>query len=295
MSERKSFNSKFYILEAKTPVHTGSGEGDGSMDLPIQREAVTQFPTIHNTAWKGAVKAIVSGAVKAEEVEKTPLNFTDLKMLLFPVKSSYGLFSYVTCPIIIKRFLTVMYQYKSNIEFMNFMDTMANYLKWLNDSNALVPYSVKPDYVILENFKVKVSNEPKITEAIKQFGAKTDAFRHLLEKMVVVSNKNFQQFVLQSTEKIIRNKVQDYRSINIFSEEFLPEGTVLYGGITEFIDIPTNQMKGTLDKIHDNIPDEISIGGDYSLGKGVFKIYKEELNGSESNCFKEPGKGTVRL
>ncbi|WP_279487125.1 RAMP superfamily CRISPR-associated protein [Aeromonas veronii] len=47
-------------LHAHTWIHAGSGEKDGVVDLPIQREAHTGWPVIFGSSLKGAMRSQVS-------------------------------------------------------------------------------------------------------------------------------------------------------------------------------------------------------------------------------------------
>lgn len=47
-----------YLMRVLTPMHVGAGEGLGYIDLPIEREAHTDFPLVQSTAIKGAIRTI---------------------------------------------------------------------------------------------------------------------------------------------------------------------------------------------------------------------------------------------
>lgn len=110
-------------LYAEHPVHAGSGSGVGAIDLPIQRERVTNWPIIQPSGLKGALRELcekhprnssdptflrkiaeVFGPdTKAEELHSGAVSFTEARLLLFPVRSLKGTFAYVTCPLALKR------------------------------------------------------------------------------------------------------------------------------------------------------------------------------------------------
>ena len=46
-------NARIYWLHALTPTHTGVGRGVGYIDLPIDRDAVTNWPLVRGSAFKG--------------------------------------------------------------------------------------------------------------------------------------------------------------------------------------------------------------------------------------------------
>src|ERR1700752_2873130 len=45
--------SRIYWLPALTPTHAGVGRGVGYIDLPIDRDAVTNWPLVRGSAFKG--------------------------------------------------------------------------------------------------------------------------------------------------------------------------------------------------------------------------------------------------
>jgi CRISPR-associated protein Cmr4 len=129
--------AKPLFLMCETPLHAGSGNDLGVVDLPIQRERHTDFPKIEGSSLKGGIREIFEQPnqqktfkVGTEEIISNPedkqyqqaidlafgpenagdenyagaLGFTDARLLLFPVKSMKGVFVWITCPKILQRF-----------------------------------------------------------------------------------------------------------------------------------------------------------------------------------------------
>lgn len=104
-------------LRAETSIHAGTGQNDGVIDLPIQREAHTDYPAIFGSAVKGAfrahaeVRAGWGDGDKTKEVFGTAdgdgsasqISMTDARLLLLPVRALTGHFKLVTCPAILQR------------------------------------------------------------------------------------------------------------------------------------------------------------------------------------------------
>jgi len=59
--------SKPLFLICETPLHAGSGDSLGIVDLPIQREKHTSFPKIEASSLKGALREAFE-----EESERVP-------------------------------------------------------------------------------------------------------------------------------------------------------------------------------------------------------------------------------
>ena len=112
------------FLYVETPLHAGSGTSLGIVDLPIQREQVTNWPIIQPSGVKGALREYFEKlrdgsqssdsdfGKKTEEVfgpgeaaeYSGAASFTEAKVLFFPIRSLKGTFAYVTCPLALERF-----------------------------------------------------------------------------------------------------------------------------------------------------------------------------------------------
>ena len=104
-------------LRAETQIHAGTGQNTGVIDMPIQREAHTDYPCIFGSAVKGAFRAHAEIRAKwgkegkIKEVFGTAdgdgsasqIAMTDARLLLLPVRSLTGHFKLVTCPAILHR------------------------------------------------------------------------------------------------------------------------------------------------------------------------------------------------
>ena len=127
---------KFLWLYALTPLHNGAGQGLGSIDRPIIREAATGYPFVQSSSLKGALRAraiealmperkgaagaIVRQKRTREQVEQDAdllaafgkgetdgnqgcLIFTDAQLFLLPVRSLAGTFAWVTSQLSLAR------------------------------------------------------------------------------------------------------------------------------------------------------------------------------------------------
>lgn len=61
---------EYYVLKVLTPLHIGAGQGLGHVDLPIVREAHTNFPYIPGTSLKGALRNLEINQVARARGEK---------------------------------------------------------------------------------------------------------------------------------------------------------------------------------------------------------------------------------
>jgi len=67
---------EYYLLKVLTPLHIGAGQGLGHVDLPIVREAHTNFPYIPGTSLKGALRNWeINQVARVRKREKNHLNW----------------------------------------------------------------------------------------------------------------------------------------------------------------------------------------------------------------------------
>ncbi len=101
------------LLHALTPLHAGTGQAVGAIDLPIARERPTGIPLLPGSSLKGALRARTRDPWKTAIFgPDTPnasdhagaVQFSDAHLLLLPVRSLWGTFAWVTSPYLLQRF-----------------------------------------------------------------------------------------------------------------------------------------------------------------------------------------------
>ncbi len=110
-------------IHAITPLHVGTGFGVGFVDLPIAREKTTDWPFTPGSGLKGVFADAhgASDAVKRDELARAAfgkaddegsgqansgaLVFSDARLVCMPVRSLYGTFAWITCPLALRRLL----------------------------------------------------------------------------------------------------------------------------------------------------------------------------------------------
>ena len=325
-----------FFIRVITPLHAGSGQDLGIVDLPIQRERHMGFPKIEASGLKGSVRevfeeikynnekmdelkkkypeiesqwkvkrnengevvekivkdkdgkeltefdhaiSLVFGPENSDSAHAGALGFTDAKILLFPVKSAKGVFAWITCPKVLERFKKDMKLAGENVDYK--IPKLDNGECLVAENSALVIN----DAVILEEYAFKKTGEinKKIENALTKF-TKISA-----DKLLILSDDDFTDFVNLSTEVITRTKIDNktgtVQTGALFTEEYLPSETIMYSlalatsifsndkGI--FNKNGTPETKQVLDFWKDNILDVMQVGGNATIGKGIVEIIKE--------------------
>lgn len=113
-----SATTRAYWIHALTPLHVGSGRGVGFIDLPILREAVTNWPVVPGSAVKGVLldhhsadgsedakrlRRIAFGQGGDDTANAGSLVLTDARIVCLPVRSYHGTFAWCTSPFALER------------------------------------------------------------------------------------------------------------------------------------------------------------------------------------------------
>lgn len=305
----RKFQPFFIIVE--TPLHAGSGSELGVIDLPIQREKYTNFPKIESSSLKGAFRELFEEDLKETkdivnlifgpengELHSGSIGFIDARILCFPVKSLKGVFTWITCPMVLNRFVEDLKAIGGKIEFDEELVSNSKLKNTVpNDSDILV----SDNKVILEEFTFNVKkddNTSKIAEKLSEKIFPNDPlFSYWKEKLknnlLILSDDDFEHFVTMSTEIITRTKIDSntgtVKSGSLWTEEFLPQDTILYSiAMTTHLRVDDEKKKkGPFNNCDSDCEAEkvlnyfkrkiekanlINIGGDQTIGKGLVRI-----------------------
>lgn len=109
--------AKLMMIHALSPLHAGTGQSVGAIDLPIARERATGLPYLPGSSLKGALrdrsdqqeelrpltKSVFGPPTENASEHSGSVFFGDARLLLFPVRSIAGTFAWVTSPYLLGR------------------------------------------------------------------------------------------------------------------------------------------------------------------------------------------------
>ena len=108
-------NTRILFIHTWTPLHAGTGQSIGAIDLTIAREKATGIPFLPGSSLKGvlrdrmegldgeACRRIYGSDPRATEEQAGCLMFGDARLLCMPVRSMAGTFCYATSPYLLHR------------------------------------------------------------------------------------------------------------------------------------------------------------------------------------------------
>jgi CRISPR-associated protein Cmr4 len=234
------------FVHALTSIHPGSGTALGVVDLPVQRERHTNWPTIAGSSLKGVLRAEARPRMDratlaavfgpdafgpdAEDAadHAGAISFTDARLLAFPVRSLKGVFAWVTC----REACSRLQRDLRLTPLPPAPDPPAS-----NAQTALVvggsPLK-QGNGLVLEEFAFDAADgADPIADWIAEHAIEDSPTRQRMrERLVVVDDDAFGHFAQHATEVTARIAL-DYETKTVkgkalFYEEFLPPETLLY-------------------------------------------------------------------
>jgi CRISPR-associated protein Cmr4 len=207
------------------------------------------------------------------------IGFSDARILLFPIKSVKGTFAWVTCPYVLKRF-------KKDLKICGVEKDFE-----IPNENTITTNSkirVDENVVILEEYSFNNIYEDEKTTKLAKFLAKETKIDEINEKLIVLEDDVFKDFVTQFTEVITRTKIDNstgtVKDGALFTEEYLPAESIMYSlAMASPIFAPIEDKRG-LENEEDVLnffkkcPDVIQIGANATIGKGVCEIITKGKN-----------------
>lgn len=242
----------------------------------------------------GYDEAYVDAKIKKEFGDDTEfsgaLGFSDARLLFFPVKSAKGVFAWVTCPYVLKRFVEDMALCNNPINLGSIAVEIGKCVTVKENKVSTNGHVVLEEYT----FNEKAEDE-KSFEAIFNLFAELP---NLKEKLVILSDDDFKDFVNLSTEVITRTKIDNATGTvaqgALFNEEYLPSETIMYYIVfASPVFQKKDDKKGIFKQngkkeeelvfefFEKGLPEVIQLGGNATIGKGIIKTKKIAENKSE--------------
>lgn len=317
--ENENFSS-IYWIHALTPMHVGMGQGMGYIDLPVVREKVTGWPLIPGSTIKGVIRdrfrsddgntndnssQIFNTAFGRADNDGDDTGnagsvvFTDARIVCLPVRSLYGTFAYVTCPMALQRLARDLEMVRG-ISYPIPEIPPADPAVTAEKSSSLLTHE---GHVILEDLDLKIQ-EDKLADSwadlisgsiflqdssAKTHGSWADEFK---KRFVIISDDIFNFLCETGTEVQTHIKIKENTKTveqgALWTEESLPAETILAGPVwIEKIyrskDNANSDTVISVNKIKEKYFSEkltLRFGGKSSTGKGLARFFVANLKES---------------
>ena len=233
-------------LFTQTSLHAGTGQNNGIIDLPIQREGHNGWPCIFGSAVKGALRARaehfhppekdntasilqIFGGDTAEKQHAGALAVSDARLLLLPVRSLNSQFKWVTCPAALKRFK----QDSSRFGLVQSFEIQPS----PSDEQAIVHRNHKIDDVFLEEYRFKTIKKDlsSLIKALLPLMNEVEQVE-LENQLLIVNNDHFNHLVEHATPVnahiALKPETKIVKEGALWYQETLPPETLLYIGLS---------------------------------------------------------------
>ena len=277
----------------ETSLHAGAGSATGVIDLPIQREAHTDWPCVYGSAVKGALRAHATESKVLEQEDLTTLfgperanaadsagalAVGDARLLLLPVRSFTGAFRWVTCP-------QALYRFKRDRQRlgMDFKDGAFKVPEPEAD-NAVVcdtttDVPAKTGALFLEEYRLTVTSCSNLDTVVMALSHLVDRERFgeaLKQRLTVVSDDLFTQLVRSATPVNARiaidTETKTVRNGALWYEETVPPETLLYSAIVSQRSrsnqcLSADEVMNRFNSLFNDFP-WLQLGGNETVGMG---------------------------
>jgi CRISPR-associated protein Cmr4 len=261
-------------LLAETSIHPGGSEAAGVVDLPVAREAATDYPVIPGSSLKGALLGLareqVNGADRLPESERNrifgqqdhagALLVSDARLLLLPVRSLQSAYKWVTCPHLLERFQRDRARAGQVTNPITSPKVQAG--KFLG---------ADPGPLFLEERQFERQGELP-TNMVAELGP---LIRHsatatrLANQLVIIADDDFAWFARHGLPVQARNVLDPEKktSQNLWYEETIPSDALFYALLAER---QPNAIE-PVTKLFDGHP-YLQVGGNETVGMGWFTV-----------------------
>jgi CRISPR-associated protein Cmr4 len=275
------------FIHALSPLHAGTGQGVGVIDLPVAREKATNLPFLPGSTLKGtlrdecgddALRDRIFGKGGDSTGSSGSAIFTDQRLLCLPVRSLFGTFAWVTSPYILERF-------KRDCENVDVELNLA--VPKVENENCLVasnsPLKNDGGKVILEDLDLTVENKD-VSEWADWLGKKifpeNEAWQRFFRERFCVVSDDVMNFLSETaTEVKARNVLSDNKtSDNLWHEEALPAETILSGILA------TVQVNAKAEEVFSTVKGlcrkPLQLGGNMTVGRGLCRVIIDNQGGT---------------
>lgn len=279
-------NKRTFHLHAISAVHVGTGQGVGTVDLPLARAKASNLPLIPGSGIKGVlrdsdfaastdIKTLFGPDNAQDPAHAGALAVGDAHLLLLPIRSFAGTVAFATCSFILR-------QYARDLGLTLDIPAVADDEAHLSNDSCL---EIGNEKIALEDLDIQARSSPKADHWAQQIASavypNNQEWQELLVKRFVVLPDNTFSF-LADTATEIRMRIKIDRSTRtvqqgaLWSEENLPAESVLWGimGISNSRNSHDSDKRSADDLSAQLKPGEfnIQLGGKHTIGRGLCRF-----------------------
>jgi CRISPR-associated protein Cmr4 len=292
-------NARLYWLHCLSPTHAGIGRGLGYIDLPIDRDAVTGWPIIRGSGFKGVwadhwkatednrqkdpfLKAAFGMTGAGDESNSGALMPTDARLVCLPVRSFRGTFAWATSPLCLRMLRrTLELAGVSQLPAASIAALPNNEAHHAQDSTLVEGHSIYLEELDFQAVKCPTATQWAELIGNFVFGSGDPWAGEFRKRFVVLPDQAFDFLCETATEVHTRVRINDDSKTvatgALWTEEALPAETLLMGVIQcdrvyasngeQVRDVTPQQL---LDRFAKDAL-TLQIGGKATVGRGLVR------------------------
>lgn len=259
--------TKLWLIRAITNLHAGSGDADyGIVDKHVQRDPVTDLPTINASSIKGAFREALEKTLgedttlifgsennggRNENLKQGNYRFFPAKLLALPIRSSEDFYYMATCPELLKDFLADAQNFGFKLPD-NLNKTLKNLSEEKVAASKPIHYGGVSEKIRLEDWESqKKTNDSGLTT--------------IMGPRVALLNASDFKLLSDELPIIARNHLENGISSNLWYEQVVPREARFYCPIVQTDTKLTDTFNTKLNNL-------LQIGGNATVGYGLCKF-----------------------
>lgn len=294
-------NVKLTFVHALSPLHAGTGQGIGVIDLPIAREKATGIPYLPGSSLKGTLRDLCPDKTDQERGNKKAVfgpdpkidqasehagsaQFSDQRLLLLPIRSLKGTFAWVTSPYLLQRLARDAKCTNGDIPCPAPPPALTGKQFGVSKTGCALLYrKSKPDgkstipTVILEDLDLDDQSNFDAGAWAEWIGVRAFGDKDLIKARLCIVPDDVLTFLLNTATEItarirLDERVKTVASGALWYEEALPTETLLSGLLV------ATEVKATRAVVFEVVEGVLSnhntvqLGGKATVGRGVCAV-----------------------
>jgi CRISPR-associated protein Cmr4 len=293
------------FVHALSPLHAGTGQSIGAIDLAIARDRATQFPYLPGSSLKGCLRDVAGlKFLKGTESDKDlikklfgpdttnaseqagSLIVSDANLLLLPVRSVAGTFAWVTSPYLLHRFFRDVKAAGLSIEPPPVPADVSACV--IGKSSSLVAHVDKTKKVIFEDLDFNPNEESSLDKFASWLGMQIfeDSFfqANLAQRLCIVHDDVMTFLSEHATDVVARIALEDdtktVKQGALWYEESLPTESILVGLVcAQPVKQAEMKPEDVMKRASELMMLSIQLGGKATVGRGRCQL---RLSGGRS-------------
>lgn len=306
--------ARLLFVHALSPLHAGTGQGVGVIDLPIAREKATGIPYLPGSSLKGTLrdecpdqkrKRIYGPDTNNASEHAGAAQFSDQRLLLLPIRSLKGTFAWVTSPYLLRRFVRDAEQTDS-LGYPTKALAVSDAQCLISDQQCSI--NLSDNKVVLEDLDLTAQPNTETHAWAVWFGQQifpgdetqhpeVKEWRQMLSARICVVADDVLNFLLNTaTDVTARIKIKDdtktVQDGGLWYEEALPTESVLSGLVfatptKKELETGNGQKSAVTDTevfttIGASLGKPLQFGGNATVGRGICRVVMPQTQGRQN-------------